>query len=112
LEVFLVDYSNYQYVTPDYAQELMNCPTTHPQFAKAAADLITLYIRRHKPDPDLLINQLHELAIRRLLHWEHQLKQRIPLDMRDYWIKTHLGLIPWNREYEEKVLGLGEAVVH
>jgi hypothetical protein len=105
-----MDYANYQYATPEYAMDIMNRPSTHPQFAKAAAALITLYVRRHKPDPDLLINHLHELAIRRLLHWEHQLKRRIPLDMRDYWIKTHLGLIPIDMELEKKFFDVDKPI--
>ncbi len=107
-----MDYSTYQYVTPTYAKEIMNRPSCHPEFATAAAELITTYVRRHQPDPEILIDHVHELAIRRLLSWEHQLKRRIPMDKRDYWIKTNLGLIPRNEEFEQKVLGFGQESVH
>ncbi|MEL6930805.1 MAG: hypothetical protein AAFO95_19560 [Cyanobacteria bacterium J06600_6] len=107
-----MDYSDYTYRTPEYVKDFMTEPVTNPIFAEAAAKIITTYVRRYPPSSSILIDHVHELAIRRLLAWEHKLKRRIPLDERDYFIKTNLGLVEPNKSYENEVLGWGQVKSH
>jgi len=107
-----MDYSTYSYVTPAYVKAFMRQPSTYPEFASAAAQVITEYVRHFNPDKKIFIDHVHELAIRRLLHWEHQLQRRIPLDLREYWIRLNLGLIQRDEAYERDVLKLHDPVFH
>lgn len=90
--------------------DLMSDPSNYPQFAEAAAQLLTEYGQAYETPFE--IDHTHELSIRMLLNWEQQLKRRIPLDLRDYWIKTLLGIQQRDPKYEREILQLQKRKIH
>ncbi len=105
-----MDYNSYNYQTPAYAKESMNKSGACPEFAVAAARIITQYVRKYKPKH--LPNSLSELHIRDLLSYEDMLKRKLEPAVRDYWIKVFLLIREQDSEYEREVLKLYEDYFH
>lgn len=98
----MINYKTYIYQTPMKDRITMSEPKALPEFAEEAAQIITDYVRRHKPQ--ILPVAANEGLIRDLLAYERMTKRKLHPEARDYWIKVYLLLIDRDFEYEKELM--------
>ena len=81
--------------------------TEHPELADEAFELMNSYAKEH--DLDMTYGgAAAEIMVRHLLHSE-QVGYNFTPEQRDYYIKTCMGIIPLDKEYERQIGYFGQS---
>lgn len=81
--------------------------TYYPDFADKALEIINSYIKAYKPCTKFF-GLAQEVMVRHLLYSE-SIGYNFTPEQRDYYIKTCMGIIPLDKEYERQIGYFGQS---